>query len=82
MPATPHRRGTRQLALPASDIAVYDLGHLPYGEQVRWRAQRCPTHAAMTTAPDLALADWELLDPLFHHQFLATRLPRGTRRHD
>ncbi|MCX2184988.1 hypothetical protein KV205_31335 [Streptomyces sp. SKN60] len=81
MPSTPHRRSTQQLGLPATDIAVYDLSHLPYSEQVRWRTQRCPTHATINAAPDLALADWELLDPLLHHQFLATRLPQGTRRH-
>ncbi|MGW4162241.1 hypothetical protein [Streptomyces sp. NPDC004788] len=75
MPATPHHRGTRQLTLPASDIAVYDLSHLPYSEQVRWRTQRCPTHSATTGAPDLALADWEAFDPLLHHAHLATRLP-------
>ncbi|MFF6778989.1 DUF6083 domain-containing protein [Streptomyces sp. NPDC012637] len=78
--ATPHRRSTQQLALPASDIAVYDLGHLAYSEQVRWRTQRCPTHAATTAAPDLALADWEPFDPLLHHKYLATRLPRAPRR--
>lgn len=80
MPATPHRRGTRQLALPVSDIAVYDLGHLTYSEQARWRTQRCPTHATISAAPDLALADWEPLDPLLHHAHLATRLPPASRR--
>ncbi|ROQ23609.1 hypothetical protein EDD98_7559 [Streptomyces sp. PanSC19] len=80
MPATPHRRSPRQPALPASDFAVYDLAHLTFSEQVRWRTQRCPTHAATPTAPDLALADWELFDPLLHRQFLTTRLPQDPRR--
>ncbi|MEV8628561.1 DUF6083 domain-containing protein [Streptomyces sp. NPDC051079] len=77
----PHRRGTRQLALPATGIAVYDLGNLHYSEQLRWRTQRCPTHAASTAAPDLALAEWEPLDPLRHQKFLATRLPRTSNSH-
>ncbi|MEV7374662.1 DUF6083 domain-containing protein [Streptomyces sp. NPDC090301] len=79
MPPTPRRRGTRQLTLPSSDIAVYDLAHLSYQEQIRWRTQRCPAHASSTTAPDLVLADWEPFDPTLHHEFTATRLPAETR---
>ncbi|MFE9045665.1 hypothetical protein ACFYOG_32770 [Streptomyces sp. NPDC007818] len=75
MPPTPHRHGTRQLTLPNADIAVYDLTHLSYSEQIRWRTQRCPTHAATVTTPDLTLADWEPFDPLLHHALTATRLP-------
>ncbi|MFB6628145.1 DUF6083 domain-containing protein [Streptomyces sp. NPDC056374] len=78
-PATPHRT-SRQLSLLAIDIALYDLGHLPYSEQLRWRTQRCPAHAAAHAAPDLALAEWEPFDPLRHHAFLATRLP-GSSQH-
>ncbi|QGZ52723.1 hypothetical protein GPZ77_02670 [Streptomyces sp. QHH-9511] len=78
MPASPHRRGHQRLDLPAPDFAVYDLGRLPYSEQVRWRTQRCPTHAVTTGAPDLAMVDWELFDPVVHHAHLATRLPAET----
>ncbi|MET9920481.1 DUF6083 domain-containing protein [Streptomyces sp. NPDC006435] len=80
VPATPRRRGTQQLALPTTDFLVYDLGSLPFGEQVRWRTQRCPAHAVTSGAPDLALPDWELFDPLLHHAYLATRLPDTARR--
>lgn len=73
-------RRHRQLALPAVDIAVYDLGGLPYAEQLRWRTQRCPIHAITTGAADLALAEWEPFDPIKHHAHLATRLPRAVRR--
>ncbi|HCA85969.1 MAG TPA: hypothetical protein DEQ61_10985 [Streptomyces sp.] len=72
MPATASRK---QLPLLGADMAVYDLTHLPYAEQLRWRAQRCPAHAAAPAAADLALADWEVFDPLFHHQHIHTRLP-------
>lgn len=68
-------RSQRQLALPAVDIALYDLRHLPYSEQLRWRTQHCPIHATVPTAPDLAIAEWEPFDPLLHHAFIATRLP-------
>lgn len=43
LPASP-RHG--QLALPTGRMAVYDLSHLPYGEQLRWRTQRCPAFSA------------------------------------
>ncbi|GGT26544.1 hypothetical protein GCM10010222_80440 [Streptomyces tanashiensis] len=79
-PATLHRT-RRQLALPAADIAVYDLGRLPYSEQLRWRTQHCPIHATTQSAPDLALAEWEPFDPLLHHAFLATRLPGSDQQH-
>ncbi|MEU0401635.1 DUF6083 domain-containing protein [Streptomyces sp. NPDC006197] len=70
-------RARRQLTLPAADIALYDLSQLSYSEQLRWRTQHCPAHAAAPSAPDLALAEWEPFDPLLHHVFLATRLPRS-----
>ncbi|QZL04213.1 hypothetical protein K2224_34100 (plasmid) [Streptomyces sp. BHT-5-2] len=76
-PATPHRG---QLAFPTSQMALYNLNHLPYPEQLRWRAQRCPLHAAPSQAPDLALAEWEVFDPLLHHTHIHTRLPTATRR--
>ncbi|MET9562205.1 DUF6083 domain-containing protein [Streptomyces tauricus] len=69
-----------QLAPSAAVMAVYDLAGVPYAEQLRWRAQRCPQHAAIPTAADLAVADWESFDPLRHHEHIHTRLPTRTRR--
>ncbi|MFD7232134.1 DUF6083 domain-containing protein [Streptomyces sp. NPDC059881] len=69
-----------QLTLPATSMAVYDLSHLPYAEQLRWRTQRCPHHAATHGAPDLALTGWETFDPLIHHPHIHTRLPDTARR--
>ncbi|MEU3549444.1 DUF6083 domain-containing protein [Streptomyces longwoodensis] len=69
-----------QLALPADVMAVYDLSRLPYTEQLRWRAQRCPQHAATPAAADLTVTDWEPFDPLRHHEHIHTRLPIGVRR--
>nr|WP_241844870.1 DUF6083 domain-containing protein [Streptomyces silvensis] len=43
-----------QLALPSAVMAIYDLSAIPYGEQLRWRAQRCLQHAAIPRAADLA----------------------------
>ncbi|WP_405842586.1 DUF6083 domain-containing protein [Streptomyces sp. NBC_01518] len=77
MPAT---AAVGQLALPAVVMAVYDLTRLPYAEQLRWRTQRCPQHAAAPSAPDLTVADWEPFDPLLHHEHVHTRLPNRTRR--
>ncbi|GGZ97185.1 hypothetical protein GCM10010344_76550 [Streptomyces bluensis] len=76
LPATASRG---QLALPAEVMAVYDLSALPYAEQLRWRAQRCPQHAATPTAADLAVADWEPFDPLIHHDHIHNRLPTRNR---
>ncbi|MGW4564213.1 DUF6083 domain-containing protein [Streptomyces sp. NPDC004561] len=67
------RRG--QLALPDTLMAVYDLSHLPYAEQLRWRAQRCATHATASAAADLALAGWQPFDPLLHAEHIRTELP-------
>ncbi|MEV6197544.1 DUF6083 domain-containing protein [Streptomyces sp. NPDC051920] len=72
LPATPQRG---QLTLPATLMAVYDLSRLPYAEQLRWRTQRCPAHAATPGAADLALAGWQVFDPLLHAAHLHTRLP-------
>ncbi|MFJ7949572.1 DUF6083 domain-containing protein [Streptomyces sp. NPDC096354] len=76
LPATP---SCTQLALPAGLMAVYDLTHLPYTEQLRWRHQRCLHHAAAPGAADLALAEWEVFDPLLHHQHIHARLPATVR---
>ncbi|MGW6739318.1 DUF6083 domain-containing protein [Streptomyces sp. NPDC055025] len=70
---------TGQRALPDVFIAVYDLSPLPYAEQLRWRTQRCPSHVATPAAADLVRADWEVFDPLLHHQHTAPRLPATTR---
>ncbi|MFF1475372.1 hypothetical protein [Streptomyces mirabilis] len=77
LPASP-RRG--QLALPTGMMAVYDLSHLPYGEQLRWRTQRCSAHASAHGAADLALAGWEIFDPLLHAAHIRTCLPAPTNR--
>ncbi|MET9080704.1 DUF6083 domain-containing protein [Streptomyces sp. NPDC004237] len=69
-----------QLALPTEAMAVYDLSSLPYAEQLRWRTQRCRSHAAATNAADLALTDWEPFDPLLHHAHVHPRLPTHGRR--
>ncbi|MFJ4691738.1 DUF6083 domain-containing protein [Streptomyces sp. NPDC088766] len=80
LPTGPQRG---QLTLPAQLMAVYDLGHLPYAEQLRWRTQRCPAHAATPGAADLALTGWQVFDPLLHAAHIHTRLPHPpTRRHD
>jgi hypothetical protein len=75
----PTRPAVGQQSLPDVLMAVYDLTALPYREQLRWRTQRCPSHAAAYTAADLAGADWETFDPLLHHQHIATRLPTTVR---
>ncbi|MEU5335657.1 DUF6083 domain-containing protein [Streptomyces asoensis] len=67
------RRG--QLTLPTRLMAVYDLGHLPYAEQLRWRSQRCPAHTTAPGAADLALTTWQTFDPLLHAAHTHTRLP-------
>ncbi|MFJ3941777.1 DUF6083 domain-containing protein [Streptomyces parvus] len=71
LPPTPCRG---RLALPDTLMAVYDLGHLPYTEQLRWSAQRCPAHAA-SGAPDLALTDWQTFHPRLHAAHIRTRIP-------
>ncbi|MGW7487559.1 DUF6083 domain-containing protein [Streptomyces sp. NPDC054786] len=68
-----------QLTFPVFEMAVYDLGQLPYTEQLRWRTQRCPLHAATSQAADLALAEWEVFDPLMHHSHMHPRLPTAIR---
>jgi hypothetical protein len=56
-------------------MAVYDLTHLPYSEQLRWRAQRCPAHADAPAAADTARTAWEPFDPLTHHEHIQQHLP-------
>ncbi|MFI5966400.1 DUF6083 domain-containing protein [Streptomyces asoensis] len=68
-----HRLG--QLALPEQTAAVYDLSQLPHAEQRRWRIQRCPAHATTHGAADLALAGWQVFDPLLHTKHLRTAVP-------
>lgn len=72
LPASPQRG---QLTLPTALMAVYDLTRLAYAEQLRWRTQRCPTHAATPGAADIALTGWQVFDPLLHAEHLRTRLP-------
>ncbi|CAM5743585.1 hypothetical protein SALBM311S_11562 [Streptomyces alboniger] len=72
LPSSPQRG---QLTLPAQPMAVYDLGRLPYAEQLRWRTQRCPAHTATPGAADLTLAGWQTFDPLLHAAHIHTRLP-------
>lgn len=76
----PATASSGQLALPAEAMALYDLSSLPYTEQLRWRAQRCVQHAAVPTAADLAVAEWEPFDPLRHCEHIRTRLPAPARR--
>ncbi|MDC2960398.1 DUF6083 domain-containing protein [Streptomyces gilvifuscus] len=71
----PTGSGCGQPALPDTLMAVYDLSHLPHTEQRRWRAQRCPTHAATLGTADLAPAAWQVFDPLLHAAHIHTRLP-------
>lgn len=77
VPATATRG---QLALPCEAMVVYDLTALSYAEQLRWRTQRCSSHAATQTAADLALADWETFDPMLHRAHIHNRLPNHARR--
>ncbi|MFI0714078.1 DUF6083 domain-containing protein [Streptomyces inhibens] len=76
MSATPSQG---KLATPTSEMAVYNLNHLPYVEQLRWRAQRCPLHATAPQVADLALSEWEVFDPLLHHCHMHPRLPTAIR---
>ncbi|WP_332112882.1 DUF6083 domain-containing protein [Streptomyces sp. ActVer] len=69
-----------QLALPETPMAVYDLGHLPYGEQLRWRTQHCSAHAAAPSVADLALAGSQPFAPLLHAAHIHTRLPHPPAR--
>jgi hypothetical protein len=59
-------------------MAVYDLTHLPYAEQLRWRTQHCLGHATAPDVAHVALAEWEVFDPQLHHQHIHNRLPVTT----
>ena len=77
-PAAPPSQ-ERQLPLPDSWMAVYDLSGLPYSEQLRWHAQRCAAHAAAPTAADAAMKEWEIFDARVHHQHIHSELPDASR---
>ncbi|KAK1184398.1 DUF6083 domain-containing protein [Streptomyces sp. NBS 14/10] len=64
-----------QLPLTELWLALYDLNHLPYSEQLRWRAQRCTAHATAPEAADIARTAWEPLNPRTHHQHIQHHLP-------
>lgn len=70
-----HRRGHLTEHLTDTPMAVYDLTHLPYLCQLRWRSQRCPAHTA-SSAGDIALTDWEPFDTFAHHQHITPTPPR------
>ncbi|MET8012946.1 DUF6083 domain-containing protein [Streptomyces sp. NPDC005271] len=63
--------------LPLAELwlALYDLTHLPYSEQLRWRAQRCTAHATAPDAADIARTTWEPFNPRTHHQHIRHHLP-------
>ncbi|MFE1797722.1 DUF6083 domain-containing protein [Streptomyces sp. NPDC059517] len=66
-----------QLAQPETLMAVYDLTHQPYAEQLRWRTQRCSAHATTPGTADCAPAEWQVFDPLRHAAHVHTRLPHA-----
>ncbi len=68
--------GEGQLPLPVVWMAVYDLSGLPYAEQLRWYAQRCPAHATVRAAADAVMKEWEVFDPQAHHQHIHCELPQ------
>ncbi|MER5905125.1 DUF6083 domain-containing protein [Streptomyces mirabilis] len=78
LPATPQRG---QLALPATLMAVYDLSRLPYAEQLHWRTQRCPAHAATPDTAEVTPAGWQVFDSLLHAAHVHTRLPHTRPTH-
>ncbi|MDN3058965.1 hypothetical protein PH213_31385 [Streptomyces sp. SRF1] len=63
--------------LPLAELwlALYDLTHLPYSEQLRWRAQRCTAHATAPDAADIARTTWEPFNLRTHHQHIQHHLP-------
>ena len=69
-----------QLPLPGEVMALYSLSGLSYAEQLRWRVQRCPEHAVIPTAADVAPAEWEPFNPLLHHEHIHTMIPTLVRR--
>ncbi|MDI5973981.1 DUF6083 domain-containing protein [Streptomyces sp. SL13] len=75
LPNGPQRPSQEQLPLPENMMAVYDLVHLPYTDQLRWRAQRCTVHAAVPEAADAAMPAWQPFDLRRHRQHLHHHLP-------
>jgi hypothetical protein len=75
IPVDPQPPGRHQLPLADTLMTVYDLTALPYADQLRWRAQRCPTHATTPGAADTARTDWEPFNPRTHHQHIQHPLP-------
>jgi len=69
-----HRRGHLTEHLTGTPMAVYDLTHLPYPAQLRWRTQRCPLHTS-SSAGDVALTAWEPFDAFVHHQHITPAPP-------
>jgi Family of unknown function (DUF6083) len=76
----PRSSGPRHLAdyLVGTAMAVFDLDRLPYTEQLRWRTQHCPAHAA-STAADTTLTQWEPFDA-FAHSIHITSMPPPSAR--
>jgi hypothetical protein len=75
MPVPPaHRSGQLTEHLTGAPMAVYDLTHLPYPSQLRWRTQHCHAHIA-SSAGDIALTDWEPFDTFAHHQHITPTPP-------
>ncbi|WKX68597.1 DUF6083 domain-containing protein [Streptomyces sp. XD-27] len=78
-PLYPHAADAQTALTDDLNVAVYDLTRLPYSEQLRWRAQRCTTHAATPAAADIALAGWEPFTPHTHSTHVHHDLPPATR---
>ncbi|MEV6212026.1 DUF6083 domain-containing protein [Kitasatospora sp. NPDC051914] len=80
-PADPAPTSPGHLASHLTDtlMAVYHLGHQPYGEQLRWRSQHCTVHAP-SRAADVALTQWQVFDPYSHHQHIRRTLPGAAAR--
>ena len=80
VPVPPGRDHGRQRELTehltGTAMAVYDLSHLPYLSQLRWRTQHCPVHAD-SPAADIALTTWEPFDAFVHHQHITSTIPRS-----
>jgi len=74
LPVPASRRGQLTEHLTDTPMAVYDLSHLPYTSQLRWRAQHCPAHAD-SGAPDIAVTAWEPFDAFAHHQHITPTVP-------
>ncbi|MFF4484575.1 DUF6083 domain-containing protein [Streptomyces sp. NPDC001520] len=70
-----HDHDPGHLPLTELWLALYDLTHLPYSEQLRWRAQRCTAHATAPDAADIVRTTWEPFNPRTHHQHIQHHLP-------